>query len=200
MPDPNEFIPTNFDLAPRDLHALNKIPSILHDDEYSRLWFKQDDEFLLPKVCTTMLLRSPLAYLDPHHVNLLHMLALLFEDQTNEKLYAASLAGLSHSTSATKYGLLITLRGYHQKQAVLLERIIDLLLAFEVDETRFPALKDAYQRRLKNFEAEQPQQHTAYHTSLLLTERIWEKAEMLEALDQMSVAALNRFLPQLLSR
>ena len=81
---------------------------------------------------------------------------------------------------STKSGLLITLRGYHHKQPILLEKIIDLLLTFDVDEARFPALKDAYQRRLKNFAAEQPQQHTAYHTSLLLSENMWEKAELLE--------------------
>merc|ERR550532_2150121 len=199
LPDPNEFIPTDFSIAPRDVDATDNHPSVLHEDEFSRLWFKQDNEYLLPKTCITLLLRSPLAYLDPHHVNLTHMLAVMFQDQTNEKLYAASLAGLSHSMSATKSGLLITLRGYNNKQAILLERIIDLLLTFEVDEARFPALKDAYQRKLKNFSAEQPQQHTAYHTSLLLTENIWEKAELLEALDQMSVPALNLFLPQLLS-
>ena len=200
LPDPNEFIPTDFSLAPRDVHATDNHPSVLHEDEFSRLWFKQDNEYLLPKTCVTVLLRSPLAYLDPHHVNLTHMLAVMFQDQTNEKLYAASLAGLSHSMSGTKSGLLITLRGYHHKQAILLERIIDLLLTFEVDEARFPALKDAYQRKLKNFAAEQPQQHTAYHTSLLLTENMWEKAELLEALDQMSLSALSLFLPRLLSR
>ena len=200
LPEPNEFIPTDFNLAPRDVHAMSNLPSVLHEDEFSRLWFKQDNEFLLPKTCVTVLLRSPFAYFDPHHANLTHMLAVMFEDQTNEKLYTASLSGLYHSMCSTKSGLLITLRGYHHKQPVLLEKIIDLLLTFEVDEARFPALKDAYQRKLKNFSAEQPQQHTAYHTSLLLTENIWEKAELLEALDQMSVSALNLFLPQLLSR
>ena len=194
------IIPTDFSLAPRDVHATDNHPSVLHEDEFSRLWFKQDNEYLLPKTCVTVLLRNPLAYLNPHHVNLTHMLAVMFQDQTNEKLYAASLAGLSHSMSGTKSGLLITLQGYHHKQAILLERIIDLMLTFQVDKARFPALKDAYQRKLKNFAAEQPQQHTAYHTPLLLTENMWDKTELLEALDQMSVSALNLFLPQLLSR
>ena len=48
MPDKNEFIPDSFDLYPLDKDAA-EYPTIIKDTAITRVWFKQDDKFLLPK-------------------------------------------------------------------------------------------------------------------------------------------------------
>jgi insulysin len=137
LPTRNEFIPTDFELVARDAgHKLGKnVPANLKESALSRLWYKQDDEFLLPKACMDFELRSPIAYLDPHHYNLAYMFVSLFNDAMNEYVYDAELAGLWYSMSSTKYGISLTIRGYHEKQGVLLAKLASHLVNFKVRST-----------------------------------------------------------------
>jgi insulysin len=48
MPEKNEFIPTDFQLYPID-KDITEHPSIIQDTALTRVWFKQDETFLLPK-------------------------------------------------------------------------------------------------------------------------------------------------------
>lgn len=48
-----------------------------------------------------------------------------------------------------------------------------------------------YERGLKNFKAEQPHQHAIYYASVVLSEQLWTKDELLEALDGETGRARN---------
>jgi len=198
LPERNEFIPTNFELAARD-DSIAPHPTIIEEDELGRLWYKQDDEFLLPKTCISLVLRSPLAYSSPHHANLTYMFAMLFKDELNEFVYAAELAGLGYSLANTTSGISLSIKGYNDKQRVLLEKIMDKLTAFQVNEKRFEILKENYARGLKNFRGDQPHQHAMYFNSVVLQEKIWTKAELTSVLDTLSVEELKVFIPRMLA-
>jgi len=198
LPEKNDFIPTNFDLVDRDWHK-SEHPTILKENSLGRLWFKQDDEFLLPKTCINIELKSPIGYLDPHHANLTYMFTMLLKDELNEYVYAAELAGLGYSLSNTKSGITLSVKGYNDKQHVLLDKLLTKLTSFSVDENRFNILKEAYQRGLKNFKAEQPHQHAVYYNSVLLSERVWHKEELVEELDQLTVDSVREFVKRILS-
>ena len=66
---------------------------------------------------------------------------------------------------------------------MLLEKLLDHLFDFNVDEKRFDILKEEYRRSLKNFSAEQPYQHSIYYLALLLTENAWTNSELLDAME-----------------
>lgn len=51
LPEVNEFLPTKFDIKP--IEKAEKFPTIVEDNPFIRTWFKQDDEFLLPKATMT---------------------------------------------------------------------------------------------------------------------------------------------------
>jgi len=198
LPDKNDFIPTDFALVERDACSLPH-PTILHQDALGCLWFKQDQEYLLPKTCVNIELKSPIAYSSPHHANLTYMFAMLFKDELNEYVYAAELAGLGYSLANTKSGVTLALKGYSDKQGVLLDNILEKLTSFTVDLTRFTILKESYSRGLKNFQAEQPHQHAVYYNSVVISERVWHKEELLSALSELTVDAVTDFIPRLLS-
>jgi len=198
LPEKNDFIPTDFSLVERDWCCVSH-PCILAEDPMGRLWFKQDNEFLLPKTCVNIELRSPIAYSSPHNANLTYMFAMLFKDELNEYVYAAELAGLGYSLSNTKAGVTLSLKGYHSKQGVLLDKIMEKLTSFSVDPQRFLVLKEAYSRGLKNFQAEQPHQHAVYYNSVVLSERVWHKEELMGVLEELSEQAVTDFIPRLLA-
>lgn len=108
FPQPNLFIPTDFNLYPVDEAEVKPYPVILHDTPVMRIWFKQDTEFLKPKTIMNFDFTSPMAYSDPLNCNLTHMFVQLFKDQLNEYLYEAELAGLRFGVSNTANGVSVS--------------------------------------------------------------------------------------------
>lgn len=47
LPEPNEFLPKNLDLVGRELNL--KAPQLIKNTKTSRVWFLQDNEYLLPR-------------------------------------------------------------------------------------------------------------------------------------------------------
>ncbi|XP_058795185.1 insulin-degrading enzyme isoform X2 [Phymastichus coffea] len=198
LPEKNEFIPSKFDIKPHD--KVDKFPVIIEDNPLFRVWFKQDDEFLYPKASMTFDFVSPLAYIDPMSSNMTYMFAQLFKDSLNEYAYNADLAGLKWELNNSKYGLSLLIGGYDHKLDVLLEKILDRMMNFTVNEKRFDILKENYIRGLKNFEAEQPYQHAAYYLAVLLSEQVWIKNELLNACSMLTAERVQQFIPMLMSK
>ncbi|KAK6481984.1 insulin-degrading enzyme-like isoform X1 [Huso huso] len=199
LPMKNEFIPTNFEIYPLEKDAPS-FPSLIKDTAMSKVWFKQDDKFFLPKACLNFEFFSPFAYVDPLHCNMAYLYLELLKDSLNEYAYAAELAGLSYDLQNTIYGMYLSVKGYNDKQHILLKKIVEKMATFEIDEKRFDIIKEAYMRSLNNFRAEQPHQHAMYYLRLLMTEVAWTKDELKEALDDVTLPRLKAFIPQLLSR
>lgn len=198
LPPKNEFIATAFDIKPHN--NVEKFPIILEDTPLVRLWFKKDDEYLVPMARMMFDFISPYAYMDPLSCNLTHMFVQLFRDSINEYAYAAELAGLQWDFSNSKYGITLGIGGYDNKLRVLLEKIMNRMITFHVDPKRFEILKENYIRNLKNFAAEQPYHHAVYYHIVLLEEQVWLKEELLEATAHLTADRLQRFIPQLLSK
>ncbi|XP_077991993.1 insulin-degrading enzyme-like isoform X2 [Glandiceps talaboti] len=199
LPPRNEFIPTNFEITPRE-EDMSPIPVLIKDTPMTKLWFKQDDTFRLPKACLFLEFTSPMAYLDPLHCNLAFMYNQLIKDSLVEYSYAAEIAGLGYNLENTIYGLYLGIKGYNDKQPILLTKVLEKMTAFQIDEKRFNIIKEAYTRNLHNFKAEQPHQHALYYTSVLMAEHAWTKDELLDCLDEVTMDALKAFIPQLLGK
>ena len=63
LPTRNEFIPTNFELVERE--EPSEHPQVILCTELTRLWFKQDTQFLLPKSCIGIDITRSLPSLPP---------------------------------------------------------------------------------------------------------------------------------------
>uniref|UniRef100_A0A674PB61 Insulin-degrading enzyme n=1 Tax=Takifugu rubripes TaxID=31033 RepID=A0A674PB61_TAKRU len=199
LPMKNEFIPTNFEIYPLEKESPS-VPTLIKDTAMSKVWFKQDDKFFLPKACLNFEFFSPFAYVDPLHCNMAYLYLELLKDSLNEYAYAAELAGLNYDLQNTVYGMHLSVKGYNDKQHIILKKIVEKMATFEIDEKRFDIIKEAYMRSLNNFRAEQPHQHAMYYLRLLMTEVAWTKDELREALDDVTLPRLKAFIPQLLSR
>ncbi|CAK9808752.1 Insulin-degrading enzyme [Anthophora quadrimaculata] len=199
LPPKNEFIPEKFDLKPLDSN-ITKFPMIIEDTPLLRLWFKQDDEFFVPKANLFINFVSPVAFMDPFNSNSTYMFVLLFRDALNEYAYAADIAGLRWDLSNSKYGMILEIGGYNDKQHVLLQKIMDKMVNFKIDPKRFEIVKENHIRNLENYEAEQPYQRAFYYLAVLLSEHVWTMDELLQAAIQLTVEKLQQFIPQFLSK
>uniref|UniRef100_A0A8D0AT95 Insulin-degrading enzyme n=1 Tax=Sander lucioperca TaxID=283035 RepID=A0A8D0AT95_SANLU len=197
LPMRNEFIPTNFEIYPLEKDSPS-VPALIKDTAMSKVWFKQDDKFFLPKACLNFeFFRCVTNSLKCHLKKNLQKKTTF--KSTNETTIQADL--IFHVPSVLYHGLLqLSVKGYSDKQHILLKKIIEKMATFEVDEKRFDIIKEAYMRSLNNFRAEQPHQHAMYYLRLLMTEVAWTKDELKEALDDVTLPRLKAFIPQLLSR
>ncbi|XP_034408413.1 insulin-degrading enzyme-like [Cyclopterus lumpus] len=199
LPMKNEFIPTNFEIYPLEKDS-PPVPTLIKDTAMSKVWFKQDDKFFLPKACLNFEFFSPFANVDPLHYNMAYLYFELLKDSLSEYAFAAVLAGLYYGLQNTVYGMSLFVEGYSDKQHILLKKIVEKMANFEIDETRFDIIKEAYTRSLNNFRAEQPHQHAMYYLSVVMAEVSWTNEELKEVIIDVTLPRLKAFIPQLLSR
>ncbi|XP_055383724.1 insulin-degrading enzyme-like isoform X1 [Condylostylus longicornis] len=199
LPEPNPFVPTDFTLVALE-NDLAKHPSIVHDTSYIRAWHKQDADFLKPKTFINFSFSNPIVYFDPLNCNLTHLLVQLFKDALNEYTYDAELAGLKFDVEYSTSGISVNIYGYSHKINILLQKVLDQLFSFEINEKRFDIFKEDYTRQLKNFKAEQPYKHAIYYLALILTENAWSKGELLDAMTLTTYENLKQYTKDFFSR
>ena len=144
LPPKNTFIPSDMSLIRHDnIDELAAFPRIIHSCPLTRLWYKEDTKFLLPKAYIKFEIRNPLVYFDPVNLNMTNLFVELFRDSLVEFSYAADLAGLSYRVSPTNYGLNVLFSGFNDKMNVLLENLFEKMASFKVDPQRFKILKES---------------------------------------------------------
>jgi insulysin len=151
LPNKNEFIPSDLSLVNHnDSHELlPKLPRVVHSTNLTRLWYKEDTKFLLPKAIYKFEIRNPIVYFDPANVNMCNLFVDLLMDSLTEYAYDAELAGLKYKINTTNYGIVITLSGFSDKMDVLLKTIVERMATFKVDPQRFNILKESVSKQTK---------------------------------------------------
>lgn len=198
LPQANSFIPSDLHVlgAPSDLRPTQR-PQLLCHDAKARLWHKQDDRFFLPKANVALLLRTPAVNHSPRSAVLSRLFVELVKDALCEYSYDADVAGLHYNLDSQVDGVDIIVGGYNDKLPRLLQSILDSLTQLQVDPKRFEIIKDQVRRNYQNFDLEEPFQHAAYYASYLLTERMWTQHEKLKVIDEVQVADVQAYIPQL---
>nr|GLL36597.1 Zinc-metallopeptidase, peroxisomal [Ipomoea trifida] len=111
-----------------------------------------------------------------------------------------SLKTIPDKPTMRKLLVLVHVYGYSQKMTILLEKVIDKLLNFEVKPDRFSVIKELRTRKYKNIKCQQPYEQAMYYCSLALQEQRWSWNDELEVLSSLDADSLARFHPLLLSR
>ena len=100
----------------------------------------------------------------------------------------------------TKYGVNISVEGYHDKQKELLEEILSRLVNYRVDADRFRILKEEFIRDLKNFKMEQPYAHAREYNDILLAEREFTIDELLDSVVELDHTKIHPFMQELFGK
>lgn len=67
LPHKNEFIPTKFEVNKKEPKEKQTAPALLKNTDISRIWFKKDDTFWVPKANASFTLRKLVAPLCRRH-------------------------------------------------------------------------------------------------------------------------------------
>lgn len=174
-------------------------PELLIQQDNQTLWFKQDTTFQQPKADFFVSLLSEQANLSPEHAVLTSLYAELVKDQLNETLYDAVLAGLRAKIYAHNRGISVRISGYNNKQQQLLAQIATALQQPQFDQASFARIKERYIQQLENARQDKPYNQTIGEVYTLLMQD-WSNDKKLAALENINLANLQQFVPQLLAQ
>ena len=147
LPKSNEFIPTNLTLVERD-EKQNEHPVLIKQDDFSNVWYLQDNVYKVPKAFFYIQIINPYFRLDPKDALCMVIYVLLIQDAFREYSNQACTAGLHCFIKITNNGLCIQAGGYSEKLHLILAKFVDQLIEFELDHKRFDEFKEQTRHRL----------------------------------------------------
>ncbi|KAK9664344.1 hypothetical protein RND81_14G035000 [Saponaria officinalis] len=198
LPEANVFIPT--DLSVKDVEEKVECPILLRTSSYSRLWFKPDTMFFVPKGYVKIDFHCPNASNSPKAEVLTDIFTRLLTDYLNEYAYYAEVAGLHYAVYHTNSGFEVTVFGYNHKLKNLLDVVIDKIVKFEVKPDRFAVIKETIIKEHQNYKFHQPYQQAMYYCSLILEDHLWPWMEKLDCLPHLEADDLSNFISLMMSK
>ncbi|PLB35174.1 a-pheromone processing metallopeptidase Ste23 [Aspergillus candidus] len=198
MPHKNEFVPTRLSVERKEVQEPAKTPKLIRHDDHVRLWFKKDDRFWVPKATVHVTLRNPLVWATPANLVKSKFYCELVRDALVEYSYDAELAGLEYHLSASIFGLDISVGGYNDKMAVLLDKVLTSMRDLVVNPDRFNVIKERLSRSYKNSEYQQPFYQVGDFTRYLTAEKAWTNEQYAAELEHIEPEDISCFFPQIL--
>ncbi|WP_168927423.1 insulinase family protein [Nitrincola alkalilacustris] len=188
----NRFIPTDLSLVERE--QATDTPELLLQEPGVSLWFQQDQQFELPRSDFFFALMSRPVAQSTENAVMTDLYIRMVNDELNEPLYDAMLAGLSASLYPHLRGFSLRLSGYSPKQPLLLDELLLVLQNPTADLARFDRVKRQMQESLINQAQEAPTQLSFQKLYTLLMTR-WSTEEKLAALEEITLQDLLAFIP-----
>ncbi|KAF8559745.1 hypothetical protein OG21DRAFT_1550390 [Imleria badia] len=199
LPSRNEFIPTNLDVEKREITEPQRRPHLIYETHISKVWYKKDDQFWLPKANVVIDIRSPIATDTPRAGVLTRLYSDLVIDSLTEYTYDADLAGLAYNFGTHTLGVSISLSGYNDKLPDLTRRIIGAARNLHVHQDRLEVMKEKLKRQWENFFMSQSYQLSDHYARHILTHGAWTVEEQLPEISGITAEEVKSHSAQLLA-
>jgi len=184
LPVPNPFISDEFAiLETNNLDIETAKPKQLAQQPGLDIWHLQDVSFKAPQSSIFISLRSPLPQLSAHNQVLISAWVGLLNDHLNSFSYPASLAGQNYSLYSHMRGIGIRLYGYRDKQDVVLEKVVDAILAFEPNEQQWQQTQQEMVRAYQNALKQKPYKRTITQLNQMMLQPSFSEAQLLGAIE-----------------
>ncbi|MBA58642.1 MAG: hypothetical protein CMQ40_05655 [Gammaproteobacteria bacterium] len=189
LPEKNLFLPSSLELV----EASPSAPRLALEDEGVEIYLDSDTDFGVPRAVTQVRVSPVSGWRSPRDQAFASLYAAIVEDSLNSLSYPAYLAGLSYEIEPGSEGFKITVRGYNEKQLVLLEEVLEELTGLAVKQSRFIALKNELLKDLKNKSFDKPYQQALRKLREELIESIWPIEKIIDELENATVGKLVRW-------
>lgn len=200
LPAKNEFVPQRLDVEKKETDTPLLAPKLIRNEDNVRTWFKKDDRFWVPKAAVHICLRSPLVNTTPLTSVMAQLYQALVEDSLVEYAYDADIAGLDYKINLHAQGIDVSVNGYNDKMAVLLEKVLVSMRDLSFTQERFDIIMDRFVRGFKNFEFQEPFRQIGTYSRYLTSQRAWAHHQLLEELPNITADDVRAFFPQLLKQ
>ncbi len=196
LPLPNPFLPEDLTLLTAEINTDK--PALIEKPGLS-VWFKNDPDFSAPRANLYFSIRSPMASGSPLNVVMAGLFVEMIREQLNEYSYPATLAGLGYDIYNHQRGIGVRIRGYNDKQAVLLETVMSTMKEPNFDEPTFNRLKRRYIRSLNNRRKNDPSRLAINGVINSLRLASWTNEQLLTAVTDVKYSDISGYSKALLA-
>ena len=197
LPEPNPYI--CYELDPAPLESESALPELIEDKPGFRLWHQQESEFRVPKGLAFIAIDSPHAVSTARTIVKTRLCVEMFLDSLAKKTYQAEIAGMSYNLYAHQGGVTLMLSGFTQKQAQLLDVIIERFASREFSQSRFDSIKRQMLRNWKNTTKDRPVSQLFNAMTGILQPNNPPYPVLIEALESIEVDELPSFVSAMLA-
>lgn len=198
LPEKNDFLATNFDLAKT---PTTKFPKLVEVDQVSKIWYKSNTALSGPRSAITIKFNLPGSTSTPLNSLFLSLFVELLDDELNSLSYYADLAGLHYNFNLAREGISLEIIGYSHKEEILLTKLLQTLSKFTSEigvwddyrNKRFEILKEKLFRSLKNFGYSTPYQQVGPIISSLLNENSWLVDDQISCFQAVDFESLKNY-------
>jgi secreted Zn-dependent insulinase-like peptidase len=190
----NPFIAEDLSLI-SSTNATDKPTEILKKEGFT-LWHQVDTSFSTPRANLYFSVQRAEVNQSAESWLLNSLYISMVQEQLNEILYDAGLAGLSTQIYPHMKGYSVRLSGYNDKLSALLNPVIQALKQPTFDTERFNIVKQRLAEKLQNSHKDKPYNQTTNKLYELLLPQ-WSTQSQESALKSIDVTDLQRFVKQL---
>ncbi len=190
LPPRNEFLPENFELVAT---GKSPIPERIFTSPGFELWHQTDTSFDVPRASFFVTVRSPVTKSSVTESILLSLYVEAFNDQLNEFVYPALLAGLEFSLYPHSRGFSFRISGFNANQSALLEKIVTTLKSAQFDAERFEVHRQELIRDIENSRRDTAYRRTISEFYSMIVVPNWSEDEELQALQAVTFEDLLEF-------
>ena len=194
FPAPNPFIPTNFDILGKKLQSPQVSPYLISHDNKMNLWYKQDDQFEVPKGTIEIVFHLPASNVDVESATKSVVFAEMLDDHLNQITYFASLVGLRVGINCWRDGFAIYVSGYNHKLPVLLNKVLDEFFNFTPSADRFEPLKFKLCKEFKNVGYQVPYNQIGSYHLQIVNEKVYDYDDKIEILENLQFTEVEQFI------
>jgi insulysin len=192
LPSANPFIAENVVLKSVD-EGNPSLPSIAYESERQKIWFMQNEEFRVPKGASYINFRSPHVAQSADQAAAAILYTALLSDSVNEFAYPALLAGLSFNLYKHAQGISLRVSGYDDKQALLLDKLLEVISRSNFEEQRFSDMHEDMIRTLQDSVAKRPSSQVMDDLREATVYGEWGEQDLVEALGHISQQDLELY-------
>ncbi|MEM9620317.1 MAG: insulinase family protein [Pseudomonadota bacterium] len=189
LPPANPYLPENLALEADDKASIKQ----LVNDNGLSLWLDTDVAYGAPRANLSLELAVEGGFVEAHERAMAQLYRMLVNDNLSEITYPAYLAGLSYGLNVGDSGFSVSIRGYADKQQVLLSTVLAALQETPVDPQKFSNFKAALIREWRNTAKNKPFQQSFAALAEVLQNNRWPSAALADALSEVSAEDLLRW-------
>jgi secreted Zn-dependent insulinase-like peptidase len=192
LPEPNPFIAEDVELvAVADDNPV--LPELRVEQPRKRIWFKQADEFQVPKGAMYVSFRSPLVSASADQKAASALYTRMVTDAVREYTYPALLAGLGFNFYSHAQGISMRVSGYNDKQPMLLKELLANIADQAFEPARFERLRRDMVLELQNTVARRPSSQLMDDLRRALGRGSYDEPELIAALEALDVEGLETY-------
>lgn len=196
LPAPNPFLPDSTDVLQNDSQG----PVQLIAKPGLELWHDLDTEFRIPRANLLLSLGVKDGLSTPRDIVMAQLTQALANDALNDYTYPAFLAGLGYSLDTSARGIEVRLQGYNNKQADLLQRILQTFGNLKLDPQQFEVRRAQLQNNWRSAGTEQPYRQTSSAINHLLVSSSWSPEMLADSIGEVSIEELAAWQQQRLQQ